>query len=184
MSLPTRWTWEKEGLVMETVVLVTSPTCVVCFNKNSCPNFLITIIHSFLLYWFVSVNHPRAYLNYGATQGTRRVLMHTTQALMRPWYSILGSCSVISVPRIRRHRRKRNPRHRSRRTSKLRKWTVFVPGPCHVGCSLRALTPVLPNQCQLCQASSSIEEYYNVIRRPRLIKLTLWLLCTLAIALP
>ena len=121
---------------------VASPTRVVCFNKNSCPNFLITIIHSLLLYWLVSVNHPRAYLNYGATQGTRRVLMHTTQALMRPWYSILGSCSVISV--LRRHRRKRSPRHWSRRTSKLRKWTVFFPGPCHAVCSLRALTPVLP----------------------------------------
>ena len=144
MSLPTRWTWEKEGLVMEAIFLVTSLTHVVCFNKNSCPNFLIIIIHSLLLYWLVSVNHPRAYLNYGATQGTHMVLMHTTQALMRPWYSILGSCSLISVPRWR-HRRKMSPR--CRRSSKLRKWTVFVPGPCHVVCNLHALTANCSANC-------------------------------------
>lgn len=54
-------------------------------------------------------------------------------------------------------------------------------------CILRALTPVLPIVVPIVlRAFCYIDEYYNVIRLPRLIKFALWLLCTLAIhvALP
>lgn len=151
---------------MEAVFLVTSLTHVVCFNKNSCPNFLITFLVTLLISLCKSsqgLPELRGYTGHSQGSHAHHASIDETSKEKEP-----QAQEILQI---------------------LRKWTVFVPGPCHVVCSLRALTPVLPIVVPIVPRAfcyNFIDEYYNVIRLPRLLKLALWLLCTLAIhvALP